>query len=70
MQKTDSSSECTRREAAIIAASRLVKDGDAVFVGQGLPVIVALYAKRHHADGICHESRKESVNVVRFHILL
>ncbi|MCL4519280.1 MAG: CoA-transferase subunit beta [Thaumarchaeota archaeon] len=57
MRKTDSSSECTRREAAIIAASRLVKDGDAVFVGQGLPVIVALYAKRHHAPNcvIMHE---------------
>ena len=57
MQKTDSSNDYTRREATIIAASRLVGDGDAVFVGQGLPVIVALYAKRHHAPNcvIMHE---------------
>ena len=55
--RTDSSNSCTRREATIIAASSLIKDGDAVFVGQGLPVIVALFAKKRHAPNcvIMHE---------------
>jgi glutaconate CoA-transferase subunit B len=40
----------TRREAAIIAASRMIKDGDVVFVGQGLPVIASVFAKHRHAN--------------------
>jgi len=55
--KTGSSKEYTLREATIIAASHLINDGDAVFIGQGLPVIVALFAKRRHAPNcvIMHE---------------
>ena len=45
------------REAAIIATSHLISDGDAVFIGQGLPTIAALFAKRSHAPTsvIMHE---------------
>ncbi len=47
----------SRREAAVIAASRFIKDGDVVLVGQGLPVLAALFAKKHHARDcvIMHE---------------
>lgn len=57
ISRTPSSSDFTRREAAIVAASRLIKDGDAVFIGQGLPVIASLLAKRNHArkSVIMHE---------------
>ncbi len=47
----------TRREAAVISAARTIADGEAVFIGQGLPVIAALFAKRTHAKNsvIMHE---------------
>jgi glutaconate CoA-transferase, subunit B len=38
------------REAAIIAASRLISEGNVVFVGLGLPLISSLFAKRTHAE--------------------
>jgi glutaconate CoA-transferase subunit B len=38
-----------KREAAIVAASKFIKKGNIVFVGQGLPVITSLFAKRTHA---------------------
>lgn len=37
------------REAVVISASKLIRDGDVIVVGQGLPVLVALFAKRNHA---------------------
>jgi glutaconate CoA-transferase subunit B len=45
------------REAAVITAARFIKDGDVIMVGQGLPVLVALFAKKNHAKGcvIMHE---------------
>lgn len=45
------------REAAVIAAARFIKDGDVIVVGQGLPVLVALFAKKTHAKRcvIMHE---------------
>lgn len=39
----------TARETAVIAASKTVKDGDVLIVGQGLPVLAALFAKKNHA---------------------
>lgn len=53
----DDDRRASRREAAIIAASRLIADRDVVFVGQGLPVIAALFAKRDHAPNcvVMHE---------------
>ncbi|MGI0081053.1 MAG: CoA-transferase subunit beta, partial [Nitrososphaerales archaeon] len=42
----------TRRDAVIITASRFIKDRDVVFVGQGLPVITSIFAKRNHAKSI------------------
>ncbi len=47
----------SRREAAVIYASKFIKDGDVVLVGQGLPVLAALFAKNHHARDcvIMHE---------------
>jgi glutaconate CoA-transferase subunit B len=39
----------TRREAAIIIASKFIRERDVVFVGQGLPVIAALFAKKSKA---------------------
>ncbi len=47
----------SRREAVVVTASKFIKDGDVVLVGQGLPVLAALFAKKHHAKGcvIMHE---------------
>lgn len=39
----------SRREAAVVKAAEFVHDGDSVIVGQGLPVLAALFAKRNHA---------------------
>ncbi len=45
------------REAAVISAAKFIRDGDVVMVGQGLPVLAALFAKRRHAGKcvIMHE---------------
>ncbi len=43
--------EPSAREAAVIAASKTIKDGDVLIVGQGLPVLAALFAKKSHAKG-------------------
>ncbi len=47
----------SKREAVVISASKFIKDGDVVLVGQGLPVLTALFAKKHHAKDcvIMHE---------------
>jgi glutaconate CoA-transferase, subunit B len=37
------------REAVVISASKMMRNGDVVIVGQGLPVLAALFAKRNHA---------------------
>ncbi len=60
VQETSSSgtsSSFSRREAAIITAARSISERDVVFVGQGLPVITALFAKRDHAPNcvVMHE---------------
>ena len=47
--QTEAEKYFTPREATVIAASRFVTDGDVIVVGQGLPVLVALFAKRNHA---------------------
>ncbi len=39
----------SRREAAVVAASRFIRDGDVIVVGQGLPVLAAIFAKKNHA---------------------
>ncbi len=39
----------SRREAAVIAASKFIRDGDVIVVGQGLPVLAAIFAKKDHA---------------------
>lgn len=41
----------------IVTASRLIRDNDSVFIGQGLPVVAALLAKKYHAKNsvIMHE---------------
>ncbi len=39
----------TRREMMAIAAGRLIKDGDVVFAGTGLPLLAATVAKKIHA---------------------
>ncbi len=41
----------TAREAAVITAAKSIRDGDVVIVGQGLPVLAALFAKKSHARG-------------------
>jgi glutaconate CoA-transferase, subunit B len=45
------------REAAVISASKYIKDRDVIIVGQGLPVLAALFAKKSHAKHcvIMHE---------------
>ncbi len=47
----------TRREAAVIAASKFIGGADVVVVGQGLPVMAAIFAKKTHARDcvIMHE---------------
>lgn len=47
----------TPREVLILEASKEIRDGDVVFVGHGLPVIIALHAKKTHAPRsvIVHE---------------
>ena len=45
----DVSNAPTAREAAVIAAAKTIKDGEVVIVGQGLPVLAALFAKKTHA---------------------
>ena len=56
-QAKSSTISYSRREAAIVVASRFIHDHDVVFLGQGLPVIAALFAKRNHAPNcvIMHE---------------
>ncbi len=44
-------SGATAREAAVISAAKSIRDGDVVIVGQGLPVLAALFAKKSHAKG-------------------
>ncbi|RLF10495.1 MAG: ketoacid-CoA transferase [Thermoprotei archaeon] len=39
----------TRREMMAIAAGRLIRDGDVVFAGTGLPLLAATVAKKIHA---------------------
>ncbi|RLF16268.1 MAG: ketoacid-CoA transferase [Thermoprotei archaeon] len=39
----------TRREMMAIAAGRLIRDGDVVFAGTGLPLLAATVAKKVHA---------------------
>jgi len=53
----DAGGEPTAREAAVIAAAKFIKDGDVILVGQGLPVLAALFAKKSHAKEsvIMHE---------------
>lgn len=46
---TSSSHRPSGRDCAIVQASRFVRDHDVVFVGQGLPVIAAILAKKTHA---------------------
>ncbi len=45
------------REAAVVAASKTIKGGDVLIVGQGLPVLAALFAKKSHAKDcvVMHE---------------
>ncbi len=45
----DAGARASKREAAVVAASTFIHDGDAVIVGQGLPVLAALFAKHDHA---------------------
>lgn len=47
----------TAREAAVISTAKYVKDRDVIVVGQGLPVLAALFAKKSHAKNcvIMHE---------------
>ncbi len=47
----DAGDGATAREAAVIAAAKTIKDDDVVIVGQGLPVLAALFAKKDHAKG-------------------
>lgn len=44
--------ECTAAELMIIHASRLLRDGDAVFVGVGQPNLACNLAKRTHAPNL------------------
>ncbi len=56
-RQEEKSAKYTKREATIIAASKYIGNGNIVFVGQGLPVITSLFAKRTHAKDsvIMHE---------------
>ena len=47
----DAGGGATAREAAVIAAAKSIQDGDLVIVGQGLPVLAAIFAKKSHAKG-------------------
>ncbi len=47
---TRDGTSASRREAAVVAASSFIHDGDSVIVGQGLPVLASLFAKRDHAE--------------------
>lgn len=42
----------TPRELLACCAARLLKDGESVFVGTGLPLVGAMLAKKHHAPAI------------------
>jgi glutaconate CoA-transferase, subunit B len=42
----------TASEMMVVAAARHLQDGQAVFVGVGLPLLAAILAKRTHAPGV------------------
>ena len=42
----------TPRELLACVAARLIKDGESVFVGTGLPLVGALLAKKLHAPNM------------------
>ena len=42
----------TKFEMMVIQASRLIRDGETVFVGTGLPMLASMLAKRLHAPNI------------------
>ncbi|WP_161485980.1 CoA-transferase subunit beta [Desulfotomaculum copahuensis] len=41
---------CTPKEAMAVSASRLIKNGDTVIVGTGLPLVASILAKHTHAQ--------------------
>jgi glutaconate CoA-transferase subunit B len=48
----ESALACTREEVMVVTASRLLRDGDVVFVGIGLPNLACNLAKRLHAPSL------------------
>jgi glutaconate CoA-transferase subunit B len=47
-----SNQECSPNEMMVVAASRLLQDGDVVFIGIGLPSLAANLARRLHAPNL------------------
>jgi glutaconate CoA-transferase subunit B len=51
MTKTAGPDEFSTLELMAVCGSRVIKNGEVVFIGTGLPMIAALLAKRTHAPG-------------------
>ena len=58
MKKTSEGCEYTPVEMMVVQASRLIRDGDVVFVGTGLPMIASMLAINLHAPRavLCSEA--------------